>query len=65
MITTVQVYDPFTKKWTKQTPTFPTVAQEAGACDMLYGIAFLVGGYDINGNVLGTNDQYYVSPTIP
>lgn len=60
----VQVYDPIKDKWTVTKPTLPTAAFTTG-CDVVYGIAFIVGGADNLGDFLNLNYQYYQSPSIP
>jgi N-acetylneuraminic acid mutarotase len=62
-VTTVQVYDPIKNTWSKTKPTVP-IAPDSFGCDVLYGIAFVVGG-SISGTFLSTNYLYFESPSIP
>jgi len=62
-VTTVQVYDPVKNSWVVTTPSVPLAGQGFGS-DVLYGIAFVVGGNQ-NSTILGTNDLYFQLPSIP
>lgn len=63
-VTAVQVYDPIRNTWAISPPSVPVAGQGFGS-DVIYGIAFVVGGNQTNGTILGTNDLYFQSPTIP
>jgi N-acetylneuraminic acid mutarotase len=63
-LTTVQVYDPIKNSWTITTPSVP-VAANGSRSDVLYGIAFVVGGQNDSGTTLGRNDLYFETPSIP
>ncbi len=62
-VATVQVYDPLRNTWSVTTPYLPAAAYASGA-DVLYGIAFVVGGEGNSGGQ-GTNDLYFQCPSIP
>lgn len=63
-ITTVQVYDPITNTWSSTRPVVPIAANNF-ASDVLYGIAFVVGGSSAAGTLLDTNYLYLEPPSIP
>ena len=63
-VATVQVYDPIKNTWSVTTPSLPAAINFAQA-DLLYGVAFVVGGSNSGYQTVGTNDLYVQCPSIP
>ena len=61
-VATVQVYDPHKNKW-KTLASLPAAAGFSGGA-VVYGLAFMEGGYGSNGGVV-TNQHVAIAPSIP